>query len=92
MDPGFWIGAGKRDTRNGRLTSQRNFPTVRADIMAQKSYGSQWAAKLEASAVMIDSSMIAGGEYLWAVDASHVEVTSFLDADSQLSVLHPKII
>lgn len=33
---GFLDWSRKRDTRNGRLTSQRNFPTVRADIMAQK--------------------------------------------------------
>ena len=74
---GFLDWSRKKGYEKWSLDISTEFSNSKGGHYGTKSYGSQWAAKLEASAVMIDSSMIAGGEYLWAVDASHVEVTSF---------------
>lgn len=74
---GFLDWSRKKGYKKWTLDISTEFSNSKGGHYGTKSYGSQWAAKLEASAVMIDSSMIAGGEYLWAVDSSHVEVTSF---------------
>ncbi len=74
---GFLDWSRKKGYKKWSLDISTEFSNSKGGHYGTKSYGSQWAAKLEASAVMIDSSMIAGGEYLWAVDASHIEVTSF---------------
>lgn len=74
---GFLDWSRKKGYEKWSLDISTEFSNSKGGHYGTKSYGSQWAAKLEASAVMIDSSMIAGGEYLWAVDSSHVEVTSF---------------
>ena len=74
---GFLDWSRKKGYKKWTLDISTEFSNSKGGRYGTKNYGSQWASKLEASAVMIDASMISDGEFLWAVDSSHVEVTSF---------------